>query len=260
MQFQILGPIRVLDGRHEHVLNPRKVQALLAALLIKSEQVVSTDQIMMEIWYENPPRRAIASLHVYVSQLRKFLAGTGEDGSRVLTRAPGYQLSLGADTVDVHEFRTLLERGRTLLQAGRPAEADHELDAARVLWRGPALGEVAGDGPLLQGFTAWAQEAWLECLELHIRTQLALGRHRSVIGKLHQLISEYPLQESFYLQLMLALYRTDRQGDALRVYHQARNVLNTELSVEPCRALRDLHRTIIMGAEVVDERTAALAS
>jgi DNA-binding SARP family transcriptional activator len=253
MDYWILGSIRVMDADEEFFLNARKVQALLAALLIRSDQIVSVDQLMTEIWHENPPRRADASLHVYVSQLRKFLSRSGPDGSQVITRAPGYLLTLGNDRLDVHEFRQRMTEGRGLFQQGRLPDAHRELTAALALWRGPALGELQAEGPILRGFAAWAEESRLECLDLQIQTQLALGQDRQLVGSLFQLISEHPLRESFYRQLMLALYRTDRQADALRVYRSARTVLNDELGVEPCRTLRQLHRAILIG----DVRTEA---
>lgn len=260
MEYRILGPIRVLDEGRETYLNARKVQGLLAALLIRADQIVSVDQLITEIWHEDPPRRANASLHVYVSQVRKFLARPGSTGSGLVTRVPGYLLSLGENTLDVHEFQQRMTSGRNHLLMGRLEQADRELSAALGLWRGRALGELTGDGPIIQGFVAWAEEARLECLELQIETRLAMGQHRQLVGPLFQLISEIPMRETFYRQLMLALYQADRQADALRVYQSARITLNDELGVEPCRALRDLQRAILVGDVRSDRELTAFAS
>ncbi|MEV0643072.1 AfsR/SARP family transcriptional regulator [Streptomyces sp. NPDC050619] len=260
MEYRILGPIRVLDEEGETFLNARKVQALLAVLLIRSNQIVSVDQLIAEIWHDNPPRRASASLHVYVSQVRKFLSRPGRSGSQLLTRVPGYLLTLGEDTLDVHEFQQRMNAGRDLYLLGRHEEACRELTVALDAWRGPALGELSGDGPIVRGFVAWAEEARLECLELQIETQLALGLHRQLVGRLFQLISEVPMRETLYRQLMLALYQADRPADALRVYQSARVTLNDELGVEPCRALRDLHHAILAGDVRGDSEVSALAS
>ncbi|WP_328722916.1 AfsR/SARP family transcriptional regulator [Streptomyces sp. NBC_00247] len=253
MEYRILGPIRVLDEGHETYLNARKVQTLLAALLIKADQIVSVDQLIAEIWHEDPPRRVNASLHVYVSQVRKFLTRPGSGGSGLVTRVPGYQLSLGENTLDVREFQRRMTAGRNHLLMGRLEQADRGFGAALGLWRGRALGELSGDGPIIQGFTVWAEEARLECLELQIETRLAMGQYRQVVGPLFQLISEIPMRETFYRQLMLALYQADRQADALRVYQSARSTLNAELGVEPCQALRDLQHAILVG-DVRDSR------
>jgi SARP family transcriptional regulator, regulator of embCAB operon len=260
MEYRILGPIRVLDEGRETYLNARKVQALLAALVIRVDQIVSVDQLITEIWHEDPPRRANASLHVYVSQVRKFLARPGSGGSGLVTRVPGYQLSLGENTLDVHEFQQRMTSGRNHLLMGRLDQADRELSAALGLWRGRALGELSGDGPIIQGFAAWAEEARLECLELQMETRLAMGQHRQLVGPLFQLISEIPMRETFYRQLMLALYQADRQADALRVYQSARITLNDELGVEPCQALRDLQHAILVGDVRSDRELTDFAS
>ncbi|MFE9629092.1 BTAD domain-containing putative transcriptional regulator [Streptomyces sp. NPDC006527] len=253
MEYRILGPIRVIDEGRESFLNARKVQALLAVLLIKADQIVSVDQLIAEIWDEDPPRRANASLHVYISQVRKFLSRPGQDGSRLTTRAPGYMLSLRQDSLDVRDFQQCIADGRDQLLLGRLEEANELLSGALAMWQGRALGELTGDGPIIRGFVVWAEEARLECLELQFETRLALGHHRQLVGPLFQLISENPMRETFYRQLMLALYQSGRQADALRVYQSARRTLSDELGVEPCQTLRNLHQAILVGDEVRSE-------
>jgi DNA-binding SARP family transcriptional activator len=224
-----------LDDQHEEsVISAPKVELLFATLAIRANQVVSLHQLTTEIWGDDPPRRANAALHVYISQLRKFLQPPGGPAT-IVTRAPGYLLRTTGEQ-DFTAFDRLLTSGRALLAEGRHAEAEADLTAALELWRGPALGDAQGNGPVIRGFAAWAEAA-----------RLALGAHRMVIGELYRLISEHPLREAFYRQLMLALYQADLQADALRVYQSARAVLASELGVEPCRRLRNLHQQILLG-------------
>ncbi len=249
MRYRLLGPVTLSDNGQELTISAPKVELLFATLLVRANHVVGFNQLITEIWGERPPRRANAALHVYVSQLRKFLR-PADGPNPVITRAPGYLLRAGSgrdDGRDITEFQRLLSQGRTLHLAGRHEDADADLTAALGLWRGPALGDVADNGPIVRGFVGWAEAARLECLELQIDSRLAMGGHRMVVGDLYRLISEYPLREAFYRQLMLALYQADLQADALRIYQSARDVLNAELGVEPCHSLRSLHREILLG-------------
>lgn len=249
LRYRLLGLVTLSDNDQESTISAPKVELLFATLLIRANHVVGFNQLITEIWGEQPPRRANAALHVYVSQLRKFLR-PAHGPNPVVTRAPGYLLRTDGEQDgerDIAEFQRLLSQGRALYLAGRHEDADADLTAALDLWRGPALGEVAGNGPIIRGFVAWAEAARLECLELQIDTRLAMGRHRMVVGDLYRLISEYPLRETFYRQLMLALYQADQQADALAIYQSARDVLDAELGVEPCQRLRTLHREILLG-------------
>lgn len=255
MKYEMLGPLRVTDESGSSFINARKIQVLLALLLVRSKQVVSIDEAITEIWGNNPPRRATAGVHVYISQLRKFLSRPDRAENPIVTRPPGYLLQLGDDEIDVHQFRALMHQGRSHLKAGQHPEASNAFEDALALWRGPVLGDLCG-GPALEGFAAWTQEARLECTELLVEAQLCQGRHRELVGRLYSLTAEHPLREAFYRQLMLALSRSERQADALRVYQQARNTLNEELGLEPCRALRELQRAIL----VDDDRLAVAAA
>ncbi|MEO3762706.1 AfsR/SARP family transcriptional regulator [Streptomyces sp. B8F3] len=249
MQYEILGPVRVVDSRGSRFVSAKKMQVLLVLLLIRARQVVSIDEAIAEIWGQNPPRRATAGIHVYISQLRKFLGEPGSRNNPILTRPPGYLLHLEDDEFDVDRFQELLHRGRRHLKEGRPEQAVTAFEDGLSLWRGPVLGDLC-DGPIIAGFATWLEETRLEYLEWLIEAQLSLGLHRELIGRLSALTAEYPLRETFYRQLMLALCRSERQADALRTYQQARTRLNEELGLEPCRALRNLQQAIL----VADER------
>ncbi|MEU5940829.1 AfsR/SARP family transcriptional regulator [Micromonospora sp. NPDC047548] len=246
MRYELLGPVRVVNGNKTSSVSARKVEMLLAALLIRSDRVVGTDQLMIEIWGENPPRRATAGLHVYISQLRKFLTRVTHGRSPILTTQKGYLLSLGSHELDVHIFQRMIQQGRNHHRAGQLVESYNAFQEALDLWRGPALGGLH-DGPLMNSFAGWAEQARLACLEELVDAALLLGRHRQFIGFLYSLTTEYPLREAFHRQLMLALYRSGCQADALNVYQSLRTVLKDELGLEPCRMLKDLQRAILLG-------------
>jgi DNA-binding SARP family transcriptional activator len=212
---------------------------------------VTIDQLITEIWGEAAPRRATAALYVYVSQLRKFLSRSRPYTEPISTRPQGYQLLIGADEFDLYDFQRMASLGREHMRQQRHEQAVAEFAGALHMWRGQAL-ERARRGPIFESFVAWLDEARLECLEMLIDARLVLGRDREVIPGLYSLTAEHPLREVFYRQLMLALYRSERQADALRVYQTARRVLHDELGLEPCRALQDLQRSILMADDPLD--------
>jgi DNA-binding SARP family transcriptional activator len=201
------------------------------------------DQLVTEVWGDKPPRRQIAALYVYISQLRRFLDRCGRTGA-IVTQRPGYLLSTADDEVDLREFQELARQGRVLARAGRHDEAVTKLEAALALWRGPALGDLRGT-PIIDRFGAWLDEARLECVELMVSSGLAAGRHYELVSTLHGLVAEHPLHETFYEQLITALYRTGRRTNALEVYQSARDTLRAELGLEPRRSLRELQRVIL---------------
>ncbi|MCR8579119.1 AfsR/SARP family transcriptional regulator [Streptomyces sp. Isolate_219] len=244
MRYEILGPLRVVDGKNAKTIRAQKVEILLVALVVRADQVVSTDQLIREIWGEEPPRSATASLYVYISQIRKLLRHTGTADSPVLTRPPGYMLTLGPDGLDLHDFTRLLKEGRDHLRSRRYEAAVRAFEDALALCRGPLLADIAR-GPILQGFRTWLNEAQLECQESLMDAHLALGRHRELVSDLYLLSTEHPMREAFHRQLMLALHRSGSRGDALLVYQRARRTLRDELGVEPGSALRDIQRVIL---------------
>ncbi|MEU5979922.1 AfsR/SARP family transcriptional regulator [Streptomyces sp. NPDC047315] len=244
MRYEILGPLRVVRDDTGATISARKIETVLMVLLLRADRVVASDTLMNEIWGDELPRRVTACLHVYISQLRKFLQRPGRKDNPVVTQPSGYLLRLGEDELDLNDFLTLMDGGRELAREGRHEQAARRFDKALRLWRGPFPGELY-KGPAISGFVTWLTEERLECLERLVESQLALGRHREVVGQLYRLIAENPLREAFYRQLMLALYRSERQGDALKTYQNARQMLREELGVEPCRSLRDLQRDIL---------------
>jgi len=251
MRYEILGPLRIIKkGGNRCSLTPRKQVILLAALLVRANQVVSTSQLLTELWGDNPPRRASASLHVYISQVRKALQEEGNQGLPIVTRPPGYVLRARADEVDASEFSQALDQGRQHLTARAYDEAAIVLRFALSLWRGPVLGGLTGGGPIIRSSTAWLEECRLECVELLAEALLARGEYQEGIRLLYSIIHDYPLRETFYRLLMIALYRANRQSDALLIYQQARDVTISELGLEPSQSLRDLHQAILVGDQL----------
>lgn len=244
MRYEILGPLRVVDGTGVATVKAQKVEILLAALVVRADQVVGADQLIREIWGEDPPRSATAGLYVYISQIRKLLRRPGANTSPVRTSPPGYMLTLGSDGLDLLDFRRLLVGGRADLRAGRYEAAVRGFEEALALCRGPFLADVAR-GPILQGFRTWLNEAELECMESLMEVRMALGRHRELIGDLYLLSTEHPMREAFHRQLMTALHRSGCRGDALLVYQRLRRTLREELGVEPGPELKGVQRAIL---------------
>jgi DNA-binding SARP family transcriptional activator len=244
MKFDLLGQLRVVKNGTPSFISARKIETVLAVLLIRADHVVTMDQLIQEIWGDRPPRRAAAGLHVYISQLRKLLQEPGDVGSPVLTCSPGYLFRTRDYELDFQVFLDLVSQARACLREDDREQAVRLLQWALGLWRGPALGDLR-IGPIVNSFVTWLEETRIECVETLVDIRLELGAHREVVGNLYSLIAEHPLHEAFYRQLMLALYRANRQADALNVYRMARATVHEELGVEPCRDLQDLHRAIL---------------
>jgi DNA-binding SARP family transcriptional activator len=248
VRYEILGSLRVVDGDETLTISAHKMEVLLSTLLIRAGQIVSLDQLVTEIWNEHPPRRATDALYVYISQVRKLLTRPGRTASPIITRPPGYLLCTGTDELDFQLFQRLVNRGREAARAGRHEEAVSSFGGALDLCRGPVLFELR-EGPIISGFVAWLDEMRLECTEWLVESNLALGRHREMVGLLYTLVSEHPLHEPFYRQLMQALYQSERRADALKVYRTARQTLRDELGIEPAHALRELQQRVLVADE-----------
>ncbi|MFE7563832.1 BTAD domain-containing putative transcriptional regulator [Kitasatospora sp. NPDC057500] len=243
MRYEILGSLRIKSGEKEFASSTRKVEIILATMLIRSDQIVPTKDLLAELWDEDQPKHASASLYAYVSQLRKLLAQASERDDMIATRTSGYVLHLGADELDLHVFEQALKLGRRELASGRAKEANAALKEALSIWRGSPLDGLQG-GPTVNSFIQRINELRLECLEMLIVSNFLLDRHREMISLLYSLIADHPHHEVFYQHLMLALYRSQRQADALHVYERARD-LTDSLGLRPGRSLRQLHEAIL---------------
>jgi eukaryotic-like serine/threonine-protein kinase len=244
MDFRILGPLEALDGRQLVALGGSKRRAVLALLLLHANEMLGTDRMIDELWGEQPPTAAAKTLQVHISRLRKALGDRSGAGDVVVTRGHGYELQLDLEHLDAHRFERLLEGGRAELDGGHPDAAMPLLEQALSLWRGPALADLAYE-PFAQGEIARLEDLRAAANERLIEAKLMLGRHVEVIGQLETLVDEYPYREGLRAQLMLALYRADRQADALQAYQDARRALVEGLGIEPGERLRELERAIL---------------
>ena len=240
MRFGILGPFEVADDEGRKLaLGGRKQRAVLAILALHAGRVVSSERLIDELWGERAPATAAKTLQTYVSKLRKALG----DGV-VLTRAGGYVLDADRADVDASQFRALADEGQGSLREGDFRRAAGLLREALGLWRGPALADFAYES-FAQADGARLEESRLAALEDRIDAELGLGEHARLVDELEQRVREHPLRERPAGQLMLALYRSGRQADALEVYRQTSERLRDDLGLEPSRQLRELERSIL---------------
>jgi DNA-binding SARP family transcriptional activator/tetratricopeptide (TPR) repeat protein len=247
VQFRLLGPLEAQDGERRVELGRPKQRALLAVLLVHANDVVSLDRLVEELWGEEPPAQAAASLQTYVSNLRRALEPDrpARTPSRVLvSQPPGYRLVVGAGDLDAARFAALATEGHRLLEAGRPAAAAGVLREGLALWRGPALVEVA-DEAFAQAERNRLEELRVAALEDRLAADLDLGGHAAVVAELEGLAGRYRFRERLAGLLMLALYRSGRQGEALQAFQAARRALADELGIDPGRWLRQLETGIL---------------
>jgi YVTN family beta-propeller protein len=236
--FQLLGRLEAYRDGVEVDLGPRKQRAVLALLLLNANRVVPTDRLIDDLWGDSPPTTARAALQVYVAGLRKALAN---DGAALLTRAPGYVLELEPSALDIERFAQLRREAQESGDDGRRAALLHE---ALTLWRDEPLAELRTE-PAFAAAVAQLEEVRLATVEERIDADLALGRHAALVPELDTLVAEHPYRERLRAQLMLALYRSGRQADALGVYQAGRRVLRDELGLEPGKDLRELEAAIL---------------
>ena len=246
MDFRILGPLEALDEGRPVRLGGGKQRALLALFLLHANETLSSDRLIDELWGERPPATAAKTVQVYISRLRKTLTDGADEASAgvVVTREHGYELALDPDRLDAHRFEALVAEGRTELAAGRPGRAAAVLEESLSLWRGPPLADLAYER-FAQREIARLDDLRVAASEQLIEAKLALGAHAEVLGELEALIGEHPFRERLRGQLMLALYRCERQADALQAFQDARRVLVEELGIEPGDHLRELERAIL---------------
>jgi SARP family transcriptional regulator, regulator of embCAB operon len=250
--YEILGSLRVRTPGGERALRSRKQETLLVTLLSSPGHPVPIDKLIVELWADEPPKQARACLYVYVSQLRKVLRQSDGNPGPIATTSNGYVLHLEPDTLDAQLFSRHLTAGRALLHERRHAEAVVHLECALGYWRGPAVGGLRG-GLIVEGLRARLENARVECLDLLISVYLATGQHQEIVGQLYSLIAEFPMRESFYRYLMIALYCCGRRAEAVEIYHRARGVFVKELGLEPGRALADVFQAVLVEDETFVE-------
>lgn len=253
MHFRLLGPLEVDADGLPVSLGGARARALLALLLVHRNEVVPLDKIVDELWTE-PPKTAEQVVRVYVSNLRKAL----EPPQVILTRGSGYLLQVGADDVDVDRFDALRTEGHRLLAAGEVAQAAETLGEALALWRGAPLQDFAYER-FAQSEIGRLEGLRLATLEDLFDARLASGHDAELVADLEQLVGANPLRERLRAQLMLALYRSGRQADALEVYQRGRRHLVDELGLEPSESLRRLEARILQQDHELDRPAAMLS-
>jgi DNA-binding SARP family transcriptional activator/WD40 repeat protein len=268
MRFLVLGPLEVTDGDGVPIpISGSKERTVLADLIARAGRVVSVDDLIEDLWGEQPPRTAEKTLGSYVSRLRRALEPTRAAGSTsdvIVTRGNGYTLEVAADEIDSLRFEELAERGRRLLDSGRSEDAGSTLDQALGLWRGTAYQEYrytsfgTPEGERLEELRRSAEEDRVE-------TRITAGDASSLIADLEAMVRAEPLRERRWGQLMLALYRAGRQAEALHAFTRARSVLVDELGIEPGPDLSRLQTAILAQDPALEEpwsgsRTQAVSS
>ena len=240
MDFRVLGTVGIVDGSALLPLGGGMPRRLLAVLLAYRNSVVSTDRLCEVLW-DDPPDSSSATLQSYVSRLRRFVEL--DDGATLTNRAPGYVLEVADSAVDAGRFEAALAEGRNLLVRD-PVAALDRLDAALAEWRGDAFAEFA-ETEWVRPEAVRLEELRLVAAEVRVDAQLRVGRHHEVVGEVDGLMLEHPLREQFARQAMLALYRSGRQAEALRVAQQFRATLRDDLGLEPSAELRALEAAIL---------------
>jgi DNA-binding SARP family transcriptional activator len=257
MEFSVLGKLEAWRDGERLALGPIKQRSLLALLVIHANQAVPTDQIIDELWAEEPARDRHNALWVQVSKLRSALEPgriPRSDGTVLTTRCPGYVLQVEPDHVDAYRFELLVEEARAWAPS-YPALSSVLLTDGLALWRGRAYEEFAYES-FAQAEIGRLDELRVEAVELRLDADLRRGWAEELVAELQSLVDQHPLREHLSAQLMLALYRSDRRADALRTYRQLRRRLAEELGLDPSAALQRLEQQIICGDPALDALTA----
>jgi WD40 repeat protein/DNA-binding SARP family transcriptional activator/class 3 adenylate cyclase len=246
LAFRVLGPLEVLDRDRQVGVRGAKERSILAVLLARVNSAVSVDALVDAVWGDRPPRTADRTVHAYVARLRRTLEPRrprGEPSTMLATVGRGYELRLDAAQLDSTRFEELAKRGSDQLERGDDA-ASSTLRQALGLWRGEAFGEF----PEVEGCVAAArrlEELRLALVEDLVDADLADGRSSDLVGEIETLLRDEPFRERLWAQLIVALYRSGRQHDALEAYQRARRLLTEELGIEPGPDLRRLEAAVL---------------
>jgi len=240
--FRLLGPLEVHRDGRVIPIRAGKHRALLACLLLRANRVVTVGELVEALWGDAPPARTRGTLQTYVMRLRQVL---GEPSS-IVTTPTGYQLSVPLDLIDVHLFTAGATRARDMADAGDLTAAQAIYAETIALWRGPALSDVPSEA-LHRDEAPRLTELLMGLHEEHVDVGLALGNHEQLVPVLRGLTADHPLRERFWAQLMLALYRSSRQAEALEVFRQVDRMLEEQLGIHPGEDLRALHQAILNG-------------
>ncbi|CAO5192390.1 Regulatory protein DnrI [Frankia sp. AiPs1] len=248
--YEVLGPLGVMDDGRSFTPSAPKQRQLLAFFLLNANTVVSADACISELWEDEPPSSASSTLQTYILQLRRLLASLPSIGSvpdakeLLMTRSRGYLLRVSPAQLDVDEFNRACASGRAALARRDNGCAALFYRRALAVWQGEPLADVQA-GPRLRAWIAGLQERHLSALEQRIEAELRLGMHHELIAELTALVAAHPTHENLHAQVMVALYRCGRQAHALQVVARLREVLTTELGIEPSARMRRLHQALL---------------
>lgn len=245
MRFHLLGPLEAWEDGRAVPLGGPKQRTVLAHLLLQANRVVTAERLIDAIWGEEPPETARNTLQTYVRHLRRAVGS-----QRIQHRSSGYVLQADPEEIDVLQFQGLIEESRALAATDLPA-AISTLREALGLWRGPALDDLA-EQLSLRPDIARLEETRLAALEERIAAELDLGRHREAVAELEALVDRYRFRERLWGDLVVALYRSGRQGDALKAYNRARSVLGEELGIDPSPELQRLQEQVLRQDPALD--------
>lgn len=248
INFSVLGSLELRTETEVRVPAGTKVRKLLALLLLRSGQVVGTDTVAEELWDGSPPEGGAATLRTHLYHLRRVLnetEGIRRSGASVTTEPTGYLMSLRPGQLDSEVFARSVEEGRRLMEAGAFDEAAPRLREALGMWRGRALANISV-GTVLGRHVTYLNEVRRHALELRVEADMHLGRHRQLVPELRSLIAADPLNEWYHDQLITALHRSGRRGEALAAYHHLHRVLDEELGLHPSEGTRRLQHEILM--------------
>ncbi|MEV6236297.1 AfsR/SARP family transcriptional regulator [Lentzea sp. NPDC051838] len=244
MQLGVLGPLQVTSGGKSFVPTAPKSRQLLALLLISANEFVSVDACVEELWAGNPPNSFMSTLHTYVLHVRRMLKHLPGGKDLLLTRTQGYQLVVPPGTFDRAVFDDHVREAREALARNENHLAASTFRSALALWRGTVLADVPAS-TVITAYQVELTERRLGVLEQRIEADLRLGRHANLLPELHKLTQAHPTHENIHAQLMIALYRSDRRGKAIQVFHHLSRLLGDQLGLQPCNRMQRLHEAIV---------------
>ncbi|MBT2430364.1 AfsR/SARP family transcriptional regulator [Streptomyces sp. ISL-112] len=248
MQFNLIGPFQIVTD-HGETFAPKapKVCQMLAVLALQPRETTATGTLVRELWGEEPPSGATRTLQTHVYHARRMLKAaqlTVPTRQVLVTQTPGYRLDIADEEVDTRVFEQLVRRARRELTDGAPERASETLDRAQALWRGPLLSNVPTAG-VLAGRITHMEELRIRALELRVETENRLGRYREFLPELRTLVNDHPLHEWFHGELISALHRAGRRGEALKAYQDLYSILKRELGLEPSEGMQRLQAEIL---------------
>jgi SARP family transcriptional regulator, regulator of embCAB operon len=257
VQFGVLGPLQMSVGDALVPLGTPKQRAVLAVLIVNANRPVDIDVLIGAAWNQRPPAGARATLHAYISNLRRLMSSAGVDRALLASAPPGYRLAIGQHQYDLGRFRAEKDAGLHAAAAGEFEQASRQMSDALAQWRGPFLEDLR-DFQFVETLATAFDEEKVVAHTAHVEAEIACGRSHAVIIELETLIAEHPYREPLWAQLITAYYLADRQSDALDAYLRLKTRLAEDLGIDPGPKLRALYEQVLR-QEPVDVRRAAQA-